>query len=211
MTPARRLVARTLSTEVRLWACLMRWLFGRHEGRSAQAHPYGRSLRPLLIVLLALVIVEGGLVEGVLALLAPRTPWPWLVLVLHVYALVWIAGLMASLRTRPHLLNSGELRLRDSVFTEIVVPLAAITGARATRRQTAARSGFLLDSAGAAATLAYGEATVTVMLDPDYPIDVDGTSVAGLKCLHITVDDTGRFLQAIATPPPQPAPGAGLV
>ncbi|GLY66681.1 hypothetical protein [Amycolatopsis taiwanensis] len=190
-----RPVARALLIEVRLWVCLLRWITRRHDGRSTNAYTYGRNLRLMLFALLSLSVLEGAVVEVVLGVLLPGTPWPWVVLGLHAYALVWIAGLATSLHTRPHLLEDGQLRLRDSVFAEITIPVSAIIGARPVRRPGPLRSGLRSDPSDGTGTLAYGETTIALALDPDQPLYTEGRpAITGLTVLHITADDPGRLL-----------------
>ena len=168
-------------SQFRLCAALFRWITGRHDGNGPGAFPYGRNLRPVLIMLLVVVALEGGVLELVLGLILRGTPWPWVCLAVHAYAMVLLAGFLASLRTRPHLLGSAALRLRDGVFTELVLPLAEITEVRTANRPGPPRSGYRV--AGTETTLAHGAANVTLSL--------------GEKSVHFTVDEPRRFLAAL--------------
>jgi hypothetical protein len=51
-------------------------------------------------------------------------------LVLGVWGLVWMLGLMASYRMRPHLLTDTELHVRNMARTRVVVPLDSVTQVR---------------------------------------------------------------------------------
>ncbi|GAA3432955.1 hypothetical protein [Kutzneria kofuensis] len=165
--------------------CLLAWLFRRYS----PGFGYGRGFRPIVWVLVVLTIVEGCVVELVLAFILPGTLWPVLLLALHVYALLWVLGLLASLTTRPHVLGPDTLVLRDSVFTELTIPLAAITSFSPVARPGLLRSGLKID--GDTALFAYGDANLAVHISP-----VDDPRLAGVRHLHITVDDRDRFLAA---------------
>ena len=167
--------------------CLFAW-FHRREP-DLRAFGYGRGVRPLVHVLLALTIVEGLVVEVVLAVLLHGTFWPWLLLAAHIYGLLWILGLLASFTVRPHLLGPDTLLLRDSAFTELAIPLSAITSVMPVNRANVFRSGLQVD--GDTALLAYGDANVALRLDP-----VGDPRLAGVATLHITVDARERFLAA---------------
>lgn len=169
-----RRLAHLILIEVRHWAALGRWLTGRHDGQEPMAFGYHQGMRPLIWVIVALVAVEGAVVELVLLIALPHTPWPWISLALHVYSLILVIGLLAAMITRPHLLVGEELRLRDGVFAEIVIPVAAIRGARATHHSNMGRSGFKVDHEHQTATLAHSDATVAVSLDTALPITVNG-------------------------------------
>lgn len=182
------MIRRALLIEFSLFGSLLRWILRRHDGRQPLAFGYGRSLRPLLFVLLALTIVEGGVLEFVLSVLLPGTSWPWVSFALHDYALLWILGLIASLTTRPHLLGPDTLRLRDTVFTEIVLPLAAIVSVTPARRSGFGRTGLKVD--GDTAVFTHGDTTITLHLDPAAVTD---PRLAGVTRLDITVDDPARF------------------
>jgi hypothetical protein len=70
--------------------------------------------RPILQIVLVLLLVEGAIVETVLALILGHSAWVWIALALHLYAMLWIAGLIASLHVLPHLVGKPSLQLRDS-------------------------------------------------------------------------------------------------
>ncbi len=169
--------------------CLFTWLF--HRGSTGEAFGYGRSFRPLVYVLLVMSIVEGLVVEFVLAAVLPGTFWPWLLLALHLYGVLWILGLLASLTTRPHLLGPDSLVLRDSAFSELTIPLSAVTSITAVARPNTLRSGLKVD--GDTALYAYGDANIAVHLDP-----VDDPRLTGVRHLHLTMDEPRRFLDAVA-------------
>lgn len=193
-----RPLARLLLVEPRLAVCLLRWATGRHEGRLPGSFSYGKNLRPLLRAVLGLVVLEGAVVEALLAVMLPHAPWVWIALGVHCYALVWLAGFYASLVTRPHRLSSDGLVVRDGIFTELAIPYRAIAAARVTQSSNFGRSGLKVDPTTGIATLAYGDANVALDLHLDQPIPVVSRRTAlHLAILHITVDDPPRFVTAL--------------
>ncbi|MGH9103846.1 MAG: hypothetical protein ACRDYD_12825 [Acidimicrobiales bacterium] len=191
---------------------------GRHDGRSPDAYGYDRSLRVVLWLAIGLVAVEGTAVDVVVALGLPGSLWVWVVAGAHLYALVLLLGLLASFRTRPHLLEAETLRLRDGVFRELVVPYDAILDVRSAVLPNFGRSGLKLDETGRTALLASGDATVALTLDPRLPILVTGRHrMLAVVALSITADAPGDFVAAlgdrlsprlIGTPPDPRAPVA---
>ena len=190
-----RRLARVLLIEPRLFACLARWVTGRHEGRSPGAFGYHRGARPLFAVVVALVVIEGAVVDAFLAALTSG-PWVWVGLGVHLYAVVWLGGCYASLAVRPHRLSAGALLVRDGIFAELVVPYDAIARARVAHRPNFGRSGLRADDAGGGATLAFGDATVA--LDLARPLAA-GRRHTPITTLHLTADEPAAFVTAVTT------------
>ncbi|MFC0545811.1 hypothetical protein [Kutzneria chonburiensis] len=166
--------------------CLVEWLFRR---RSLGFH-YGRSFRPIILVLLVLTIVEGVIAELVLGYLLAGTFWPWLTLALHVYGLLWVLGVLASLEVRPHVIEDDALVLRDSAFSQLSIPLSAVRSFSKISRAGVLRSGLKVQ--GDVAMFAYGDANITVHIEP-----VDDPRLAGVRQIQFTVDDRESFLAAV--------------
>jgi hypothetical protein len=200
-----RRVARMVLLEVRLLTTLAGRVCGRQGRAAGQTFSYHRPMSMLIWGAFVLVGVEGAVVEVVLSLALPRTAWPWIVLAVHVYGLLWLAGLQASLITRPHELTAGALHVRDGIFTEVVIPYTAITGARLAQQNNVGRSGLKISPTEQSAMLAYGNAGVALSLDPDQPIEVNGRTLGTpLTRLSISADrprDLVQALQAIRSQP----------
>lgn len=197
-----RLLARALLLEARLWVCLARWALGRHPGRHAGALAYHRQIGPLLAGAVALVVVEGAVVDTVLMVALPGSAWAWVVLGVHVYGVIFLAGLYASFVTRPHVVTADRILLRDGVFHEIELPRRAVLSARVERRANVGRSGFTYDADSRTALLALGDATAALDLDPTVPLLLDGTPAAVRPHrLAITADNPDRLVRAL-----QPGP-----
>lgn len=193
-----RPAARLLLMEPRLVVCVARWVSGRHEAAYSGNFSYHRGIRPLLAAVVMLVVFEGAAVEAVLALMQLGTPWIWIALGVHLYALIWLAGFYASMIVRPHLLRPEGLVVRDGIFTELVIPSTAVEGARVVGRSNSGRSGFKVDRIAGDAVLAVGDANVTIDLDPTQPLQQAhlGRDIS-LRTLHITVDRPAEFAAGV--------------
>lgn len=112
--------------EIALYAALGRWILRRPDvPDGATALPYGRLAVPIIWLW-----IFGSAVEVVAADLILSRWWTFLrlpVLALGIWGLVWMLGLMAAHRVRPHLLTEDTLVVRGPTRAEIRVPLAAVT------------------------------------------------------------------------------------
>lgn len=128
----RRLLAlarEALLLEVALYGQLLRWIARRPDVPSgATPVPYARLVTPVVWLFIFGSTIEVIAFDLILSrwLTFLRIP----VLALGMWGLLWMLGLMASYRMRPHLITDCTLRVRNMARTEVVVPLDAITGVR---------------------------------------------------------------------------------
>ena len=145
-----------------------------------------------------LVVCEGVVLDTLLVFLLPGTPWAWAALGVHLYALVWLAGFVASMVTRPHRLSTDALVARDGIFTELVIPYTAIEGVRIARHPHFGRSGSKVDPHTGDALLAIGDANVVLDLDPTRPVRSTQTGhLLALRTLRITADEPAAFVAGL--------------
>lgn len=148
------------------------------------------------MVIIGIAVVEGVVLDVVLALAVSGTAWPWVVAALHGWAVVEILGLYAALATRPHLLDADGLLLRDGHGVQVRVPAAAIVAARRIDEPVPGRTGWAVE--GGKAVFAQGRATVALRLDPRHPVVVDGTpGTAAITSLRFTATDPERLVAAL--------------
>jgi hypothetical protein len=136
VTSARRVLGflkEALLLELALYRSLARWVARRPDvPRGATPIGYARLVAPMLWLWIFGSAVEVVVVEVVLR----HVDQPWAdavrlpLLVLGVWGVLWMLGMLASLRVRPHLLGDGELRARSGARTWLVVPLAAVASTR---------------------------------------------------------------------------------
>jgi hypothetical protein len=128
-----RLLRDALLYELSLYRSLVRW-FARRPDVPPGATPigYSRLVAPMLWLWIFGSTVEVIVVEVVLRHLdepwadAARVP----LLVLGIWGVVWMLGMLASYRVRPHLLTDTELRVRSGARTWLVLPLEAVEAVR---------------------------------------------------------------------------------
>ena len=125
----RRFAWAALTLEVTLYLALGRWI-ARRPGVPAGTTPIGYSR--LVAPMLWLWIFGSATEVVVLDVLLSRwwTPLRIPLLVVGIWGLVWMLGMLAAYRTRPHLLGETSLQVRDGIHARVDVPLARIASVR---------------------------------------------------------------------------------
>ena len=136
MTRIRRLAAlgrEAVLLELALYRSLARWITGRPDV-PAGATPigYARLVGPMLwlwifgsateVVVIEVVLrsIDAGWAEAI------RLP----LLAIGIWGLLWMLGMMAAYRVRPHLLTEDTLRIRSGARTWVEVPRGVVASAR---------------------------------------------------------------------------------
>lgn len=127
-------VARLLAREAAQGAAVIRWIARRPLGVPEGAHPvgYGRDQVALVSTFVALTAGEVAAVELLV-------PWPALrimLLVLGGYGLLIMTGFVAINRTRPHVLDHHQVRLRCGLFADITLSPTDIAAVALARQPT---------------------------------------------------------------------------
>lgn len=130
--PASTVVRRLLALEAGGYRSIGRWVRRRPDvPDGAEAVGYSRISGPMIW----LFIVGSAVEVVVLHVLLHRWPWvQWPVLVLGVWGLVFMVGLLAGVRTRPHLLTAESLRVRSGPAIDLAVPYDAIASVSTAER-----------------------------------------------------------------------------
>jgi len=124
--------------ELRLWLSLFRWIVRRPmvSGPGATAYGYAGLMTPILIAFIAVSAIEVPIVHMLL-------PWRTVQLIatsLGVYGLVWMVGLLAGVRVRPHVVSDEGLRIRHSLSVDVMLPWEAVATVRKRGRDLPGRT-----------------------------------------------------------------------
>ena len=133
-----RLAREGLLMELALYRSLARWITRRPDV-PADATPvgYAQLVGPMLWLWIFGSATEAVVVE----ILLRQTDAGWAtairlpLLVLGVWGVLWMLGLMASYRVRPHLLSQDRLVVRNGARTWVEVPLSAVASLRSAEHE----------------------------------------------------------------------------
>lgn len=149
-----------------LWRAVRR----RSRPDGGTALPYTDRIAVMLWTTVGIGVVETAVVHLLV-------PWPtlrWVLLVLSGYGLLWLVGLVCSLRQHPHVLGDAELVLRFAHLRGTRVPLDGLVAARRDvrtgHRHNVERLGGTLSLSVA------GETSVELAFDPPVEVEVRGGS-----------------------------------
>ncbi len=119
--------------ELALYRCLGRWI-ARRPDVPAGTTPIGYSqlVGPMLWLWIFGSATEVVVVEVLLRQINAGWVEPIRIglLVLGVWGVLWMLGMLAAYRVRPHLLTADHLRVRNGARTDVELPLAAVVGIR---------------------------------------------------------------------------------
>jgi len=191
--------ARLIVGEPKIWAAIFIWISGSSR-RDARSFHYAASsnLGPMLFVVLCLIVLEG--VGG--GLLARLAPWPWLspvLIVVSLYAAIWITGIHASLRAFPHLVTKSGLLLRYGVLGEAWIPWTEFDGVVKEMRTSPGGMDGLSFKDGVATLAVGGKTALTVRRRTPGMVKGFLREGSGIREIRVAADDPDALLVAIAT------------
>ncbi|MDG9725756.1 hypothetical protein [Streptomyces sp. DH41] len=178
--------------ELRLLASLWLWAARRTDGAAAGGTVFGytRGQGAMMAGLGFVCVIETVMMSVLLR------DWPTahlVMLVLDVYAIVFVVGLHAASVVRPHVLDpdAGTLRVRQAVHFDVRIPLERIASVRRELRTTHERTDGELDLAVGAQT------SVTVELaEPVAYVTFFGRR-REVRVVRLHADDAGGLVQAV--------------
>jgi hypothetical protein len=126
MKPFRRalgLARHALVFEFNIYKSLLRWVLRRPSiPPGFEPVGYARLATPML----ALWIFGSALELPLVHVLVPWHTVRLSLLILGIWGLLWMLGLLAGLRSYPHLLGSDALRIRNGALHDIAIPWEAV-------------------------------------------------------------------------------------
>lgn len=183
-------VARLILMEARTSASLWYLVTGRRPFPPASVElRYGRQLRPLLIVLIPISLLEIAVVE----LLVPLMWLRIVLLVASLYFVFWLLGLVASMTVRPHTVADKALTIRCMTFAAVGVPLDRLVSVMPERVGGMKRSVVLEDDTLTVSIM--GSANLTLGFAS--PVALMGDGDGSATRVRLSVDDLRGALELL--------------
>jgi Bacterial PH domain len=179
--------------EAGIWRSLYRWLTRRRDATDPDAarFAYASQITPLLLAFIFLSALEIPIVS----LLVPWPPLRYGLLVLGIWGVLWMLGLLASLRTNPHAVSRSGLRLRSGFQFDTSIPWEAISAIRL-RRSSAHQKLQIEHNQTAASVALQGTSNVEVVFrEPVLVRLLDGRQ-ANVDAIYFYADNPTALLTA---------------
>jgi hypothetical protein len=181
------------SYEAGMWRSLYRWLTRRRGATdpAAALFGYASQVTPLLLAFIFVSAIE-------IPILPLLLPWPavrYSLLALGVWGLLWMLGLLASLRANPHVVSEVGLRLRSGFQFDASIPWEEISAIRL-RRSSAQRKLQIEHNQTGASVALQGTSNVEVVFrGPVLVRFLDGRG-ASVDAIHFYADSPTALLTA---------------
>jgi hypothetical protein len=191
--------------EIGIWRSLFLWVTRHVPGMApgVEAFAYSRDLVPLMAAFIFVSLIELPVVH----LLIPWDTVRLVVLVVSVWGVLWMVGLLASMRVFPHLIDDHGLRVRYGTNADIRVPWDAIESVTARRRNRADGKHVVVE--GSVLTVAVLKMTkVDVVLRRPTAVSLPGGSEEVTE-VRLYVDEPRAFVLAARERLFVPAVGSG--
>jgi hypothetical protein len=158
------------------------------QGPGVQAFRYHKQIAPLMGAFIFVSIVELPVVH----LLLPWETVRLIAVVLSVWGLLWMVGLLASMKVFPHLLDEHGLRVRYGTTADIRIPWEAVESVTARRGRVPTRRRVYVE--GTVVDVPVLKLTrVDVVLNGPTPVELpDGTKET--TELRLYADDPRAFV-----------------
>jgi len=110
--------------EAAMWRSLYLWARRRPPALSPGDVPFSYLgvVKPILGVFLALSVVEIPILDLIIKNVVPWQPARLIMLAISIWGLLWMVGLLASLKIHPHVAGHAGLRVRMGAGVDFTVP-----------------------------------------------------------------------------------------
>lgn len=108
------MLRRAAAMEASMWRSMYLWARRKPPALAPGDQPFAYLgvVKPILGVLLALSVVEIPILDLIIKNVVPWPPARLIMLVISIWGLLWMLGLLASLKIHPHVAGDSGLRVR---------------------------------------------------------------------------------------------------
>jgi len=195
---AGRLARIVLVYELGMWRSLARWVTRRPVVGGGAAFPYAGVVTPVIWAFIVVSAIE----VPVFHLLLPWEAVRRAADVLGVYGLLWMLGMLASLKVHPHVVEDAGLRVRNGIAVDALVPWEDVAAVRYRMRSLEGMRNIQVAEDGPARALSVGVGSQTnVDLELRVPrvLPVRRTAGEPVAVVRIYADDPKGLVARIRT------------
>jgi Bacterial PH domain len=189
LATAARLARTALRYELAMWRSLFRWTARRPAvPAGGTAFAYAGVITPVLLAFIVVSAIEVPVFHLLL-------PWEAVRLVVDaagVYGLLWMVGLLASLKVHPHVVEDGGLRVRNGASLDVLVPWEDVAAVRYRMRSLEGMRNVQVAGEGPARALSVGtgsQTNVDIELCEPRVLPVRRTGGEPVTVLRLYADD----------------------
>jgi hypothetical protein len=187
--------------EIGIWRSLFLLMRRRvaGQGEGVLTFPYAKEVAPVMGAFIFVSVLELPLVH----LLIPWEAVRLVALVLSVWGVLWMVGLLASMKVFPHLMHDDGLRVRNGTSVDVAVPWSAVAAVRARRGSVPSRE-HVHDDGSVAAVEVLKRTNVEVVLHRPTALALPG-GPREVTEVRLFADDPRAFVAAAREHVPEPA------
>jgi hypothetical protein len=195
------LLRKASAYEAAMWNSLFRWVLRQPPSYppGTQTFSYLGVVKPILIAFIVLSAVEVPIFDLIVSRLVPWSPARWIVLGLGVYGLIWMLGLFAMLRLRPHEMGEAGIRIRNGIGLDVTIPWTDIAAVHGRYRSLPSRKGVQIehDDDGPIVNLGTGgQTSIDIILRRPSPLDLPKGPSEPTTRVRLYADDKDGFVAA---------------
>ncbi|MGY1603843.1 PH domain-containing protein [Geodermatophilus sp. SYSU D00815] len=183
-----RLARTALVYEIGMWRSLLRWIARRPVVGGGTAFSYAGVVTPVIWAFIAVSAIE----VPVLHLLLPWEAVRLAADVVGVYGLLWMVGMLASLKVHPHVVEDDGLRVRNGTTLDVLLRWEDVAAVRQRMRSLEGMRNVQVAGEGADRVLSVGvgsQTNVDVELREPLVLPVRRTEGRPVAVVRLYADD----------------------
>ncbi|MFC4019260.1 hypothetical protein ACFOW4_15110 [Micromonospora sp. GCM10011542] len=198
---ARPLLRRAAATESAMWRSLYVWARRRPLPLAPGDDPFSYLgvVKPILGIFIGLSAVEIPIFDLIVTNVVPWRPARWIVLVLGIWGLLWMVGLLASMKVHPHVVGDTGIRVRLSAGIDLRVPWQDIEAISKRHRSLPSSRSVQIEEEGERRVLHVvvgSQTSVDVRLRRPTIFDLPQGPTEPIDELRLYADDPDGFLRS---------------
>lgn len=188
-------LAKVIAFEFKLWYYLWLKVFKRIKYKEDEYTYHKKSMFGAFVLLLLFIT------PAEIAIVHIFLPWMWLkwiLVILAIYAFLWMVGIWLSLSVLPHRLKSDGLYLSIGILANGFIPYSKIASADSKKTGNLGVDGLKVDeNTKEAFFFINGETDVLIKLKEPLTFKMWISQTKPSAQVHIAVDDAGAFVKAL--------------